>query len=67
MFLFRCGHCKRLAPTWDDLAKKVVGSTNINVAKVDCTLEDNKELCSLQAVIIFTIILQWYTKRCLLY
>ncbi|XP_026473312.1 thioredoxin domain-containing protein 5 homolog [Ctenocephalides felis] len=45
-----CGHCKRLAPTWDDLAKKVVGSTNINVAKVDCTLEDNKELCSLQAV-----------------
>ena len=34
--LHRCGHCKRLAPTWDALATKVKQSAN--VAKVDCTL-----------------------------
>jgi protein disulfide-isomerase-like protein len=33
-----CGHCKKLAPIWDELA----GKTERNVAKVDCTVE--KEL-----------------------
>jgi thioredoxin domain-containing protein 5 len=32
-----CGHCKRLAPTWDELATNAKGS--FNVAKVDCTVE----------------------------
>jgi len=31
-----CGHCKRLAPTWDELAIQAAG---FNVAKVDCTTE----------------------------
>jgi len=37
-----CGHCKRLAPIWEELATKSKG--NFNVAKVDCTVE--KDLCS---------------------
>merc|ERR1712205_126976 len=38
-----CGHCKKLAPAWDELANKVKPQ-NINVAKVDCTAY--KSLCS---------------------
>lgn len=45
-----CGHCKRLAPTWDDLATKFIGNLNVKVAKVDCTLSDSKDLCSSQEV-----------------
>ena len=29
-----CGHCKRLAPTWDALAKEYEHSAAINIAKV---------------------------------
>jgi len=37
-----CGHCKRLAPTWEELATAAKGK--FNVAKVDCTIE--KDICS---------------------
>ena len=30
-----CGHCKKLAPTWDEVSNVVVDS--ISIAKVDCT------------------------------
>ncbi|CAG0917750.1 unnamed protein product [Notodromas monacha] len=43
-----CGHCKRLAPTWDDLAKKFLGQGNVRICKVDCT--EQKSLCDLQEV-----------------
>ncbi len=33
--LHRCGHCNRLAPTWDELASELKGK--VNVANVDCT------------------------------
>merc|ERR1719491_2760671 len=35
-----CGHCKKLAPTWDDLATELKGE--VSVAKVDVTA-DNAE------------------------
>ena len=32
-----CGHCQKLAPTWDELAKKFESDGKVKVAKVDCT------------------------------
>jgi protein disulfide-isomerase A6 len=37
-----CGHCKRLAPTWDQLGTNMKGI--VNVGKVDCTVEQS--LCA---------------------
>ncbi|XP_067118624.1 thioredoxin domain-containing protein 5 [Centruroides vittatus] len=45
-----CGHCKRLAPIWDELAEKYnrPGEEKLVIAKVDCTMET--ALCSEQGV-----------------
>lgn len=32
--LNRCGHCKRLAPTWDELAEKFSEAGVVTIAKV---------------------------------
>nr|CAH0112149.1 unnamed protein product [Daphnia galeata] len=45
-----CGHCKRLSPTWDELATKFVGKTGVKIAKVDCTEGSNRQLCADQKV-----------------
>jgi len=47
-----CGHCKRLAPTWEELAAKYADAEGVTIAKVDCTAEGNtnKELCDGQDV-----------------
>lgn len=45
-----CGHCRRIAPTWEDLARKTVGNTDITIAEVDCTSEASKELCTQEGV-----------------
>ena len=39
-----CGHCKKLAPTWAQLADE--NAETLNVGKVDCTEEQNKAICS---------------------
>ena len=46
-----CGHCKRLAPTWDQLAEEVAkdeSMKNVHIAKVDCTVD--RDVCSAQNV-----------------
>jgi thioredoxin domain-containing protein 5 len=45
-----CGHCKRLAPTWDELATKINLNANagVKIAKVDCT--KSTTVCSAQGV-----------------
>ena len=39
-----CGHCKRLAPTWDQMYE--AHKDEFEVARVDCTDNASKELCS---------------------
>jgi thioredoxin-like negative regulator of GroEL len=50
-----CGHCKRLAPTFEKLATTVKGQ--VNVAKVDCTV--HKNICNRYGVMGYpTVYLQ---------
>lgn len=45
-----CGHCKRLSPTWDSLRDKFATKPGVNIVKVDCTLDANKQLCNEEEV-----------------
>lgn len=41
-----CGHCKKLAPTWKQLARHMQGK--VTVAEVNC--DDNSALCKAQGI-----------------
>jgi thioredoxin domain-containing protein 5 len=43
-----CGHCKKLAPTWDKLGQFYGESDSVKVTKIDCTV--HKEACSQHGV-----------------
>jgi len=47
-----CGHCKRLAPTWDQLSGLFASNDQVKIARVDCTSDDNKnkEICNEQGI-----------------
>ena len=32
-----CGHCKKLAPTWSELADELKHNKSISIGQVDCT------------------------------
>ena len=44
----RCGHCQRLAPTWDELAAHFEKHPNVHISKLDCTLHSST--CQRQGV-----------------
>lgn len=39
-----------MQPTWQQLALKFVGDEKVKIGKVDCTLTENRDLCSEQDV-----------------
>jgi len=50
-----CGHCKRLAPVWEELATKLKADSKlagVKIGKVDCTEgnDRNRDLCNAQGV-----------------
>lgn len=45
MFLIcLAGHCKRLAPTWKDLADQFKDHESVKIAHVDCT--EDRDVCT---------------------
>ena len=37
----RCGHCKALAPAWNELGDAYAGSSSVIIGDVDCTVEES--------------------------
>ena len=43
-----CGHCKRLQPVWQELAKTFEANLDVTIAEMDCT--DSIKVCTKQGV-----------------
>ncbi|KAH9483160.1 Thioredoxin domain-containing protein 5 [Psilocybe cubensis] len=53
-----CGHCKKLAPTWKQLARHMKG--RVNIVEVNC--DDHTSLCKQEGVQGYPT-LMWYANR----
>ena len=40
LYLFDSGHCKSLAPKYEELAQKLAGESDLVIAKMDATAND---------------------------
>ena len=45
-----CGHCKRLAPVWDELSDAVKDQGGLVIASVDCTNKKMKPVCDEEGI-----------------
>lgn len=45
-----CGHCKKLAPVWEELTTKFGDNASVEIIKVDCTAPEGKEICGAAGV-----------------
>lgn len=57
--LFRCGHCKRLAPAWIDLAKHM--KNKLTVAEVNC--DEHSSVCRSQGVTGYPMLFYYSGKQ----
>jgi len=51
-----CGHCKKLAPVWDELGESFDGTKTVTIAKIDATantLPENLEIKGFPTLIMF--------------
>ncbi|KAM5342570.1 hypothetical protein ACJ41O_013536 [Fusarium nematophilum] len=54
-----CGHCKNLAPTWEDLATDFINDKNVLIAKVDAEAANSKAVTQEQGVKSYPTI-KWF-------
>ncbi|KAJ4313681.1 Protein disulfide-isomerase erp38 [Fusarium piperis] len=54
-----CGHCKSLAPTWEDVATDFVNDKNVLIAKVDAEAPNSKAVSEQQGVKSYPTI-KWF-------
>lgn len=45
-----CGHCKAMAPAWEQLGEHFDDSETVVIAEVDCTAENAKKLCETHGI-----------------
>eukprot|EP00755_Sulcionema_specki_P014158 Sspe_Gene.55930::Locus_30768_Transcript_1_2_Confidence_0.667_Length_515::g.55930::m.55930 len=55
-----CGHCKRLAPAWEQLMAHYASSPHVLVGRVDCT--KHRDLCAMNEIMGYPTMLAYKPK-----